>query len=260
MHYSPDSTRLVYTGNQGTSLPRTIVVRDRDGREVTVGEGRSPCWLESDIVQAVGPDANGNTLIWGMPPTWQAVPAVPYPQPGGNQHTAAVGRWAVGLTDPRRILTSWGLTIPQGAEPALSPDGTLFAYVIVAESGPHRLMVESTWLGTEPRELATGQFIDLRFGWGATCLTWGTQDGRIFGIAGVGNFRATVEELGYRGFRCGWPRALWDGERLWIALAADLGNSSRIILAEWDSAARGEHSGFVVADSTGSGFDLAVAA
>lgn len=258
MHYSPTADKLVYTAGLGLRPPRpSVVVREADGVEITIGRGRAPDWFANDAVQYVGDEG----LQRSFAPEWSETLALPLP--GGNQHVASAGRWAIARTDPRRIITSWGRGVIDGAsDPALSPDGEWFAYVQVTGGAENIVMVEPTHTPGLHRERWGGDPVDLRFGFGSTALTWGTPAGRIYGISGVGNVSAPVEELTISGGNvrsCSFARSVWTGSRLMVCMVLDQGDRAEIVVGEWGSLARKEPVGYRLGFSGGAGFDHNVA-
>lgn len=257
MRYSPDLRFLVYTAGLGDvpAAPR-VVVRDANGAETMVMEGaRSPEWLLANTLQAVGPDSVGNVLVRAEAPRWLSQLTA---FAGGNQHTAAAGKWATCLPERRRIIRSWRPEPLSGVEPRLSPDGRWLAYLKpdYPSAGVSMVAIEDVATGVL-RDVWMGAPLNLRFGFASTTLVW-ESNGGIFGIADVANESAPVVELGVPGWRCSKPLGLWDGTRIWVAMVLDEGPRGRMVMSDWgrlSDRASDVWQGYIIGSSSGSAFD-----
>lgn len=257
MQYSPDGSRLVWTAGLGEkpSNPRATV-RETDGEVITVMTGaRAPQWLHPDTVQMVGPESTGYTLLRSSPP-WMAVN--PTGLAGGNTHSAGSGVWAVGRLDPRRVITSWGASISNASDPALSPNGAWLAYTLVdtPQAGVNSLVVQQVGASMlEMRVLYMGAPATPIFGHKSTTLVW-ADSGRVMGIADVANTAALPQDLSVPGWRCSHPVACWDASRIWVGMVLDLdGERGRLVVSEWGSLSQQQSLGYIVAESGGSAFE-----
>lgn len=108
---------------------------------------------------------NGDVLVIGGLPTRV---------PGGNELSAGGGKWAAFRTDPVRVYTSWGQTIPGAGCPTLNPDGE-FAYVDDYQADLKYLI----WNGNR---IAVGAITDVRAS--RQAVVW-TSHGRTWGMPTV---------------------------------------------------------------------------
>jgi hypothetical protein len=241
-----------------------VTVSRADGSEVTIAPGHHPAWEEPDVVVFCPPE-DGVVQQWvgGVPHNGgelqilgRYVPTVP----AGNTLTASAGKVAVHRTDPRRVLTSWGAGVMNATDPVLSADGAWMAYLLPDSPVPNVATVAIMAVGSlVERRVYTGAPLRPRFSHAGTTLCWEEAGGAIFGIRDVANPTSPVVRLSRPGDQCYHPVPLWCPERSELLLCyvqAVSDTEADVIVAGWESCVAQQPSGYVVARSGGSGFDL----
>jgi hypothetical protein len=253
MRFSPSLEFVAYTADKRIVQPTVTLRARQNGEEFRAGSGGNARWLsprsvvynsqagELRLASTVGQEID---ILIG---------------PGGNTVAAAAGLWAVGRSgagEPRRVITSWGEVIAGAASPALSADGRWLAYVAVdAPAAPvNTLRVRLARAGAVARDVHFGPIANPRFSHIGATLVW-EEEGRVCGIFDAANEHATVDGLTAPGWKCSQPIPIWTGREGYVGMVRDLGPEGEMVIAPW-----GQSEGYVLARSTGSGFEWDVAA
>jgi hypothetical protein len=247
VRFAPSSLDVVYV------RAGHVTVQRADGSERVIAPGHHPDWLDSASV-AFCPPEDGFIQV-------AAVDGIGhFDVPAGNTLTAAAGKVAVHRTDPRRVLTSWGVTLNAHTDPVLSADGAWMAALVPDQ--PPGLATIYLWSQLDSgaltfRALYTGAPLRPRFSHTGTTLCWEEAGGQIFGIADVANPQSPVVRLSRPEDSPSHPVPLWvPGIGLFVLyVQASGGDEGALMLAEWGSCVAQAPMGYVVAQSGGSGYD-----
>jgi hypothetical protein len=255
VRFAPSSLDVVYVRHGHVTISRA------DGTEVAIAPGHHPDWVDGMRVVFCPPED-------GVVQLADVVSGIVLPTgvPAGNTLTASAGKVAVHRTDPRRVLTSWGETCNNLTDPVLSADGRWIAMLgpdhpregvttLVVFDATKPIIGQTAW------HFYTGAPLRPRFSHAGTSLMWEEAGGQIFGIADVANPQSPVVRLSRPGDQCYHPVPIWcpeRGELLLCYVQAVSDTEADVIVAGWESCVAQAPTGYVVARSGGSGFDMDV--
>jgi hypothetical protein len=249
VRFAPSSLDVVYWRNGH------IVVNHASGGETVVNAGHHPAWFDGRRVAYCPPQETAHVVVSDVISGAAANTAVP----AGNTLTARAGKVAVHRI-PAEVFTSWGRTIPGSTDPVLSADGRWLA--MIDPDLPAEGMSRVSLLAVEShvfRVLYSGHALRPRFSHTGTSLCWEEAGGAIYGIRDVANHTSPVVRLSRPGDQCYHPVPIWCPERSELLLCyvqAVSDTEADVIVAGWESCVAQQPSGYVVARSGGSGFDL----
>jgi hypothetical protein len=236
-----------------------VTISRADGTEVAIAPGHHPDWVDGMRVVFCPPED-------GVVQLADVVSGIVLPTgvPAGNTLTASAGKVAVHRTDPRRTICSWGETFNNVTDPALSADGRWLA-VIAPDHPRDGVSMLAVFDADEPIASSFGKHsyvgapLRPRFSHTGTSLCWEEAGGAIYGIRDVANHTSPVVRLSRPGDQCYHPVPIWCPERSELLLCyvqAVSDTEADVIVAGWESCVAQQPSGYVVARSGGSGFDM----